>query len=41
VTRKFEDKGRKLVEISLQSENQDGERSAHGHAIAALQSKHK
>ena len=41
LTRKFEDNGRKLVEFSLQAENQDGERSAHGHAIAALPSRNK
>jgi acyl dehydratase len=39
VTRKFEENGRRLVEISLNSVNQDGERSAYGHAVAALPSK--
>ena len=39
VTKKFEENGTKLVEISLTSENQDGERSAYGHAVAALPSR--
>ncbi len=39
LARKFEENGRKLVEITLMAENQDGERSAQGYAIAQLPSR--
>jgi hypothetical protein len=39
VTKKTEADGRKLVELSLVAENQDGERSAHGYAVAELPSR--
>ncbi|MFM9887696.1 MAG: acyl dehydratase, partial [Burkholderiales bacterium] len=39
VTGKYEENGRKLVEIDLLAVNQDGERSAHGKAVAELPSR--
>ena len=39
VTKKYEKEGRKLVEFSLIGNNQDGELSIHGHAVAELPSR--
>lgn len=41
LSRKFEENGRKLVEIKLNAVNQDGERSAFGTAVAELPSRGK